>query len=70
MLAGTFRGFMQHLDGRQAENESRMIEITCKITIVHIIILIDSGSSHSYITHNLIEKCLLNKSNIEVAIMV
>ena len=43
-----------------------MIEVECKIANKTIAILIDYGARNSYIAPNLVEKCHLNKSKLEM----
>ena len=47
-----------------------MIEVAGKIANKTITILIDSGASNSYISPNLVEKCHLKKSKLEMTILV
>jgi DNA-directed RNA polymerase subunit N (RpoN/RPB10) len=43
------------LDNKQVEFQSHMIELESKINDQPIIILIDSGASHSYLDPNMVE---------------
>ena len=47
-----------------------MIEVAGKITNKTIGILIDSGASNSYIAPNIVEKCHLKKSKLEITSLV
>ena len=50
------------LDNKLAENQSNMIDIEGKMVNQRIVILIDSGASHSYIVYNLVEIFDLKRS--------
>jgi hypothetical protein len=52
------------LDKKQVEFQSHMIEVEGKINDQPIYILIDSGSSHSYIDPKLVEIFHLSKRKI------
>ena len=58
------------LDGRQDDRQYQMIDIGGKIANKNIAILIDSRASNSYIVPNLVEKCHLKKSKLEIASLV
>ena len=45
------------LEDRQADHQSGMVEVAGKIVEQSVSILIDPGSTHSYITHRVIEIC-------------
>ena len=47
-----------------------MINVGSKIANKTIVILIDSRSRNSYIAPNLVEKCHLKKSKLEIASLV
>ena len=49
------------LEYRQADHKSIMLEVEGKVLNIHVSILIDSGSSLSYIAPKVIEKCKLSK---------
>ena len=61
-VGGSVQRMYVALDGRQADHQSRMIEVTCNISNKTITILIDTSANNSYISPNLIEKCHLKKS--------
>jgi len=50
------------LDDHQADHQATVVEIGGKIAMQSISILIDPGSSHSYIHPKIVETCSLNKS--------
>jgi predicted aspartyl protease len=50
------------LDNKQAKYQSPMIEVEGKINNDSIVILIDSGASHSYINANIVERFHLQRS--------
>jgi hypothetical protein len=58
------------LDNRQANYQSRMIEVEGKIDNHPIAILIDSGASHRYIDLKLVERFKLNKCKHEKSWLV
>ena len=45
----------ESLDNKQAEYQSHMIEVEGMINNQTIVTLIDSGASHSYIDHKIVE---------------
>ena len=49
------------LEDRHAYHQSTMLEVEGKISNIHVSILIDSGSSLSYIAPKVVEKCKLSK---------
>ena len=49
------------LEDRQEDHQFTMLEVEGKILNIHVSILIDSGSSLSYITPKVVEKCKLSK---------
>ena len=51
------------LENRQADYQTSMVEVEGKINQTPISILIDPGSSLSYISPNLVEKCKLPVKN-------
>jgi hypothetical protein len=52
------------LDNKQSEFHSHMIEVEGKIKNQHIVILIDSGASHSYLDPKMVERFQLPRINI------
>ena len=58
------------LDGRQEDHLSRMIDVVSINGNVPIVILIDSRSIHSYIASNIVERCYLKKSKLEVTRLI
>ena len=46
---------------RQVDHQSTMLEVEGKFLNIHVSILIDSGSSLSYIAPKVVEKCKLSK---------
>jgi hypothetical protein len=58
------------LEDRQEEHQSHMIEVEGKITNQPVVILIDSGASHSYIDPKLVDIFHLKKSNLERSCLV
>jgi hypothetical protein len=54
-------------EDRWEKHQSRMIEVEGKITNQPIVILIDSGTNHSYIDPQIVEIFHLKKSNIEIS---
>ena len=49
------------LEDRQADHQSTLVEVACKIVEQHFSILIDPGSTHSYITPRVVESCPFKK---------
>ena len=49
------------LEYRQADHQSTMLEVEGKVLNIHVSILIDSGSSLSYIAPKVVEKYKLSK---------
>ena len=49
------------LEYRQVDHQSTMLEVEGKVLNIHVSILIDSGSSLSYIAPKVVEKCKLSK---------
>ena len=49
------------LEDRQADHQSTMVEVTCKTVDQSISILIDPGSTQSYISSRVVEVCALRK---------
>ena len=49
------------LEDRQADHQSTMVEIACKIVEKLVSILIDPGSTHNYITPRVVENCAFKK---------
>ena len=47
------------LEDRQADHQSAVVEVACKIVEQSVSILIDRGSTHSYITPRVVEICSL-----------
>jgi hypothetical protein len=58
------------LDNRQAEFQSHMIEVEGMINNRPLVILIDSGASHSYIDPRVVESLNLMKSKHEKSWLV
>ena len=56
-LARTMPRINAALENRQANYQTSMVEVECKINQTHIAILIDPRASLSYISPNLVEKC-------------
>ena len=54
----------------QANHQSTMLEVEGKVLSIHVSILIDSGSSLSYIAPKVVEKCKLSKEKQKNAWMV
>ena len=55
---------------RQANHQSTMLEVEGKILNIHVSILIDLGSSLSYIAPKVVEKCKLSKEKQKNAWLV
>ena len=49
------------LEDRQADHQSTMVEVAGKIVEKSISILIDPGSTHSYITPRVVDICAFKK---------
>ena len=58
------------LEYRQADHQSTMLEVEGKVLNIHVSILIDSGSSLSYIAPKVVEKCKLSKEKQKNAWLV
>ena len=58
------------MDGRQVDHQSQMIEVAGNIANKNIAILIDFGARNSYIAPNIVEKCHLKKSKLEIESLV
>jgi hypothetical protein len=52
------------LDNKQIEFQSHVIEVEGKITDQPNVILIDSGYSHNYLDHNMVERFQLPRRNL------
>jgi hypothetical protein len=52
------------MDNKQAKCQSHMIEVEGKINDQHIVILIDSEASHSYLYPNMVETFQLLRSKL------
>ena len=52
------------LEDHQADHQSTMVEVAGKIVEQTVSILIDPGSTHSYITPIVVENCALRRSSI------
>ena len=50
-----------YLEYWQVDHQSTMLEVEGKVMNIHVSILINSGSSLSYITSKVVEKCKLSK---------
>ena len=48
------------LEYQQADHQSTMLKVEGKVLNIHVSILIDSGSSLSYIASKVVEKCKLS----------
>ena len=57
-------------DGIQEYHQSRMIEVAGNIANVATSILIDSGVSNSYIVPNIVYRCYMKKSKLELTSLV
>jgi hypothetical protein len=53
------------LDNKQVEFHSHMIEVEGKINDQPIVILIDSGASHGYLNHKIVQRFQLSRSKLE-----
>ena len=58
------------LEYRQADHQSTMLEVEGKFLNIHVSILINSGSSLSYIAPKVVEKCKLSKEKQKNAWLV
>ena len=58
------------LEYRQVYHQSTMLEVEGKVLNIHVSILIDSGSSLSYIASKVVEKCKLSKEKQKNAWLV
>ena len=58
------------LEYRQVDHQSTMLEVEGKVLNIHVSILIDSGSSLSYIASKVVEKCKLSKEKQKNAWLV
>ena len=58
------------LEYRQVGHQSTMLEVEGKFLNIHVSILIDSGSSLSYIASKEVEKCKLSKEKQQNATVV
>jgi hypothetical protein len=54
-MGGSMPSIYAFLDNKQAEYRYSMIEVEGKINNYPIVILIDSGAIHSYISANIVE---------------
>ena len=54
----------------QVDHQSTMLEVEGKVLNIHVSILIDSGSSLSYIAPKVVEKCKLSKEKQKNAWLV
>ena len=69
-VGGSVQSIYATLDGKQADHQSRMIEVAGNISNKTITILIDSRASNSYISPNIVEKCHLKKSKLQTTSLV
>ena len=58
------------LEYQQVDHQSTMLEVEGKVLNIHVSILIDSGSSLSYIASKVVEKCKLSKEKQQNAWLV
>ena len=58
------------LEYRQADHQSTLLEVEGKVLNIHVSILIDSGSSLSYIAPKVVKKCKLSKEKQKNAWLV
>jgi len=58
------------LEYRHVDHQSTMLEVEGKVLNIHVSILIDSGSSLSYIAPKVVEKCKLSKEKQKNAWLV
>ena len=58
------------LEDRQADHQSTVVEIAGKIDEQYVSVLIDPGSTHSYITHRVVEICAFKKLNHSKSLLV
>ena len=58
------------LEYQQVDHQSTMLEVEGKVLNIHVSILIDSGSSLSYIAPKVVEKCKLSKEKQKNAWLV
>jgi hypothetical protein len=61
MTAKTIPKIYVALEDRQADHQASVVEVDGKIAKKAISILIDLGSSHSYIAPKIVETCILQK---------
>ena len=61
--AGTIPKICAVLEDHQAYHQSNVVEVEGDIAKKNVSILIDPGSTHSYITPRVVEMCTLRKSN-------
>ena len=52
------------LEDRQADHQSTMVEVVGKIVEQPVSILIDPGSTHSYITPRVVDICAFKKVKV------
>ena len=69
-VGGSVQRIYASLDGRQADHQSWMIEVACKIANKTITIFIYLRDSNIYISPNLVEKCHLKKIKLETTSLV
>ena len=58
------------LEYRQVDHQSTMLEVEGKVLNIHVSILLNSGSSLSYIASKVVEKCKLSKEKQKNAWLV
>ena len=60
-VAKTIPRIYATLEDHQADNQSTVLKVSGKIAKQYLSILIDPGSSHSYVTPKVVSKCALKK---------
>ena len=60
----------QALENRQADHQTSMVEVQGMIQNFYVSILIDPGSSLSYISPNIVEKCKLSLQKFVKSLLV
>jgi hypothetical protein len=60
-VAKTIPKIYATLEDRQADFQASMVEVDGNISKKHISILIDLGSSHSYVGPKIVQSCILQK---------
>ena len=69
-VARAFLGIYAALEDHQADHQSTVVEVAGKIVAQSISILIDPGSTHSYIAPRVVDICAFKKVNHSKSLLV